>query len=292
MSYPHRHHVVAAHHNVVEANNLTNNAILRVITFFNLIRMNKTKKDKAKSVTPVEKVGTWVVVFAILIGLASYVHNQIPRSMAATIEPKIKFLSPANTEDVDMSSKYLVKATITGAGPNSLTVDFKVKDSDYHVALLKRVVVPAGARTISFPWNVGYDQAGSRLQWLPKNRVFLTAQIVGDWQIFDSGEFNVVPADLGDGKPIIYLVDPATGWTQGKTTAWVHGRNLLGKNQQTSVWFADKPATMATGSAQTSRRLKVKTPAYQREPLLVDVKVINDRGEAIMKNAFEYIPMV
>jgi len=255
--------------------------------------MKKAKKVRSvrrKQPAQANRWGLWVVVLGILIAVASYAANRLPASEAAT-GPSIKFITPTHTEDLDFNSKYLVKFSTLAAIPGGepMTVEFHVRDyeNDQNYALIQRMKLTAGQRNGNFSWHVGYDANGRRVKWLPKNHLFLTAKIIGG-NASSSYEFHVVPEDDGTGKPVIYLVDPNRGWSEGGTRVAIHGRNLVGKKGMTEVYFADKRATIAIGSVKNGRRLIVMTPSREIEPLLVDVMVKNDRGSFTAKEAFEY----
>lgn len=253
-------------------------------------KVKRTRRAKPRVAKADGRVGIWITVIAILLGVAVYAANRLPGSEAAT-GPKIKFLTPTHTEDLDMNSKYLVKFsnTMTVPGGKPLSVEFYVRDyeNDRNFAMIKRMTIPAGQAAGSFSWHVGYDLNDRRIKWLPKNHLFMTASIVGG-NASSGYEFHVVPADDGTGLPIIYLIDPNRGQSEGGSKVVIHGRNLIGKKGVTEVYFADKRAIVSIGSTNNGRRMTVVTPSRDTEPMTVDVTVKTDRGSYVAKEAFEY----
>lgn len=96
--------------------------------------------------------------------------------------------------------------------------------------------------------------------------------------------------DLGTGacvsgpvsKPVIQIVDPASGPTTGGTAVTITGSELLSGVQ---VWFG---AAQATGVSETSGGVQCTTPPGNAGQ--VDVKVVNpDGGTSTLADGFEYL---
>jgi len=262
--------------------------------------MKKTGKIHRTPTKLASRWGIWIVALGILLGLATYAADHLPSSEAAT-GPKIKFITPANTEDLDMSSKYLVKFSVLDSVPGSppIAIDFHVRDEESNqYALISRMILPAGQRSGSFSWHVGYDLTNKRIWWLPKNNLYMTAKILNG-NVSALYTFHVVPADDGTGLPIVYLIDPNKGpdgyGPDGPYKIAIHGRNLTSKKGVSAVLFTNrivtKPGVMAL-NGYTSRRLTVSPPKWGSEPMVVDVIVTTDKGTYTVKNGFEFISRI